>query len=74
MQKSELYMQLFYKKGGFCNYNSYDDLIDDVLIDVSDSDSDLEELNLFKKDFEELKQHQNRKFTFSQRPSELFKK
>ena len=67
-------MQHFYKKGGFSSYNSYDDLIDDILIDVSDSDSDLEELNLFKKDFEELKQNQNRKFTFSQRPSDLFKK
>ena len=35
-----------------------------VYFQSNNSDDDLEELNEFAKDFEELKQNQNRKFTF----------
>lgn len=67
MQLSEQYNILFYLKGGFSNYTNYDDLIDDQLIDVSDSDdSDDEMSNEFI-----VKVPRDRKFTFSKRPSEL---
>ena len=41
-QLSECYMILFHLKGEYESYQAYDDLIEDQLINISDSDSDTE--------------------------------
>ena len=40
MQLAEYNTKLFYLKGGFSQYSTYEDLIEDQLIEVSDSDDD----------------------------------
>jgi hypothetical protein len=69
MQLSEYYMVLFYLKGGFSNYHTYDDLIEDQLIGFeSDSDDDLisdREMDVAKS---------IKRFTFSRQPSDKEKR
>lgn len=62
--KPELYIQLFFLKGGYSNYTSYRDLIEDYLIDISESEDD-DDIREFSHELKFDDTKRNRKFTFS---------
>ncbi|CAI2383502.1 unnamed protein product [Moneuplotes crassus] len=66
IQLLEYYMQVFYLKGGFSQYSTYEDLIEDKLIEVSDS-SDEESDFLPPGGKPHVLDH--KRFTFSKKPS-----
>lgn len=70
MQLAEQYFIMFYAKGGYSNYNTYEDLFEDQLIEISDSDEEESQgYNQF-----EFRGPRSRKFTFQKRPSDQHKR
>jgi hypothetical protein len=70
MQLSEQYFKLFYLKGGYANFQTYDDLIEDQLLEVSDDEEDKNDLHT---EFI-MKKGRPRNITFSKRQSDAFKR
>ena len=68
MQLSEYYMKIFYLKGGFSNYESYEDLIEDQLMTISDSESEPESDEFFETRNKKI--ISSKRFTFSKQPSD----
>lgn len=69
MQLAEYYTKIFYLKGGFSQYSTYEDLIEDQLIDISDSDSDD-----FLPEERIPKNEERNRFTFSKHHSGTYKR